>query len=509
MACVWFSEVFSNKRFPFFCTLFALVDAFLFLSKKLFANIYNQVSSYFPIDGEYVITIFTGLTFLISFIIFLVKQKKTNRKVDNKSQSKDVKYITVNEKMVYFIGDKKGNIVKINDDFYELFKNCSSKKNKWRQVINKVYINDEEVNPKKLIQKINNNLDEFKIIFYLKNEHKIEVPIYRLPVVKNNKTVGYLYCNKKNSTTETAKTLAFNSAKKKLYTYFCLIDLPLAYYDDAKNCYVCTNKMMELLQLETSEISVIDFQSYILSEDLSVFKTKMYANNVNKYYYRMRTTSGYIWFEEKTLCVDEHEFQIVVHKEKNPNFTFKSYTYVEMINDIEKCYQNGKNFAIMLLSFKNIPSINSQSKVDNTDVLISKFFEKLSKQLQNKELKVYRFGDIEYGILFENFEEYNFLVRSFNNNSSSILKCDVYIGEVRYSLENKVGMVESRSMPSASAEQMIKAALDALDVASDSEYKNDYCIYYPPKTRKQVYNLLDYDINLSDEYLDSIYKNEK
>lgn len=504
-------EMGKNKRFPFLGVLFFLALLALFAINEIgaLASIKNTLLALLAgvVTFELAMVAVAGLFLLITFIIFLCKSAKIRREaLEAERAMQEAKYVPVSEKMVYFTAKLNGKVKKVSKDFYRVFHEVRKPKKNWTKHVSELTVNGQNVPAKKFVKSLRGFGAELDVVIVLDNGRRINLPILKLQEEKHGKQVGYIYINVKESYLELEKEAAWQFAKQRMYNYINMLDEPVAFYDEANNTYVCSVKLCKLFEVEGPELTYGEYAERILGEDLNVFKTKMYNNLVNRYYYRVRTSQGYLWFEEKTLVLDGHEFIIVRNREKNPEFDLDAQTYVEMVSDIEAAYQQGTPFAATLVSFHNIPEINSRLEADNTEMLVYKFFEKLAKTLNTPKLKVYRFGEIEYGILFDNFEEYNFILRSLANTTSPLLKADVFYNDVRYSLHNRVGLVESKFMANENPEVMVKAALDSLDVATDPEYKSDFCIYFPPKPRTQVFNLDDYDINLDDSYLDNIYK---
>ena len=501
----------KNKRFPLVGVLLFLVSLALFAINELSmladikATLSGLVSSVLSFDLALVAV--GALAFLISLILCCVKSAKLRRDAEEAERGKqETKYVPVNEKMVYFTANRSGKIKKVSKDFYRVFHEIKGAKKRWTKHVAELTVNGQNVPAKKFVKSLKNFGKELDTVIVLDNGRRINLPILQLDLEKHGKHTGYIYINVKESYLELQKEEAWQFAKQRMYNYINMLDEPVAFYDEANNTYVCTQKLCKLFEIEGPELTFAEYAEKVLGEDLNVFKTKMYNNLVNRYYYRLRTSQGYLWFEEKTLVLDGHEFIIVRNREKNPEFDLDAQTYVEMVADIEKAFEAGTPFAATLVSFDNIPEINSRLEADNTDMLVYKFFEKLGRTLNTPKIKVYRFGEIEYGILFDNFEEYNYILRSLANTTSPLLKADIYHNDTRYSLHNRIGLVESKFMTTQNPEAMIKAALDSLDVATDPEYKSDFCIYFPPKPRTQVFDLNDYDINLDDNYLDNIYK---
>lgn len=501
----------KNKRFPLVGVLLFLVNACLFVVNEvnMLESVKNAISELLSgvLSFEEAMVALGAVCFLVTLIIYCVKSAKIKRDaLEAERAMQETKYVPVSEKMVYFTAKRNGRVCKVSNDFYRVFSDVKKAKKNWTKHVTELTVNGQNVPANKFVKSLRNFGKELDVVIVLDNGRRINLPLLLLDNEKHGKQIGYIYINVKESHIELEKAAAWQFAKQRMYNYVNMLDEAVAFYDEANNTYVCTEKLCKLFEVEGPELTYEEYANRILNEDLNVFKTKMYNNLVNRYYYRLRTNQGYIWFEEKTLVLDGHEFLIVRNKEKNPEFDLDAQTYVEMVSDIEGAYQTGSPFAACIISFNNIPEINGRLEADNTDMLVYKFFEKLAKTLNTPKLKVYRFGEIEYGVLFDNFEEYNFVLRSLANSTSPLLKADVYYNDVRYSLHNRVGLVESKFMVNENPEVMVKAALDSLDVATDPEYKSDFCIYFPPKPRTQVFNLDDYDINLDDNFLDNIYK---
>lgn len=504
-------EMGKNKRFPLISIILFLLGMALFAINEIgaLAGIRTQIANVLPasISFELAMVAVAALFLVIVFILYCVKCAKLRKEaLEAERAQQETKYVPVSERMIYFSAGLNGKVKKTTKDFYRVFKEIKRPKKNWTKHVSELTVNGMNVPAKKFVKSLHTFSKEMDVVIVLDNGRRINLPLLRLDNEVNGKHVGYIYINVKESHIELEKEYAWLASKNKMFNYINLLDEPVAFYDEVKNTYVCTEKLCKLLDVEEHELSFADYAERILPEDLNAFKTKMFNNIVNKYYYRLRTNQGYLWFEEKTLVLDGHEFLIVRNREKNPEFDLDAQTYVEMVQDIQTAYEAGTPFAASIVSFHNIPDINSRLQADNTEMLVYKFFEKLGKTLNTQKIKVYRFGDIEYGILFDNFEEYNFILRSLANATSPLLKADVFYNDVRYALHNRVGIVESKNMATASPEAMVKAALDSLDVATDPEYKSDFCIYFPPKPRTQIFDLDDYDINLDDSYLDEIYK---
>jgi hypothetical protein len=95
------------------------------------------------------------------------------------------------------------------------------------------------------------------------------------------------------------------------------------------------------------------------------------------------------------------------------------------------------------------------------------------------------------------------IVRDLENGSSGYLGDEINLNEMKFVLRNSVGIVKSQTVVVQTAESVVKAGFDALNLATDEKYTKRHAVYQP---QKNIDDPSRFDIDLSDDFLDKLLK---
>lgn len=446
------------------------------------------------------IILFVSILILIAFLYNSAAYARASYKY-NKMASLLIALPSNIESQVYVYLDEKSRFMIFTDQFYELFFNFNIDKKNWMKYFNYVIIENNNYNYKQFI-KFFQTIEErnYKIQFVFNNDYIVPLQLMKRKIILNGKLLGYVLINQKLTLSEVYKENVNNEFRKRQHIYFDLLGQPIAYYDFGKNRFILNSLMCRLLGIEENELNRSAFEQLIHEEDKKNFDSrKAFNDHINKNYYRLNTINGVEWFEESTVEFEERQY-IVLYRTDFSMIKIEMFNYVNLIDDIKNF--KSFNFILILIAVKDIPEINDKIGKDGCEIVISQFFRNLNTYAGEAK-KIYKVGQIEYALIVEDVEKYDLILRDLDDDYSGYLGNEIYLNEVKFILKNSVGVVKSDAVVVQTAESIVKAGFDALNLASDDKYMKRYSVYQP---KKHIENPANYDIDLSDDFLDKLLK---
>jgi len=405
------------------------------------------------------------------------------------------------ESQVYIYLDNKSRFMMFTDQFYDLFHNFNFDKKNWSKYFDHAVIENKNYTYKDF-KSIFQSIEEktYKIQFVFSNDYIVPVQLIKKKVINNGKLLGYVLINQKLTLTEVYKENVNNEFRKRQHIYFDLLGKPIAYYDFEKKRYILNSMMCRLLNIEENEINRTAFEQLIYEEDEKIYLSrKIHPDCINKNYYRLKTINGVEWFEDNVIEFENKQYA-VLYRTDFSSVKIDLYNYVNLIDDL-KSLKDFK-FILIMISIKDIPEISEKIGKDGCEILISQYFRNIKKYIGETK-KIYKVGQIEYAIVIPELNKFEFFIRDLENNHSDLLSVDLYFNEIKFSLKNAVGLVNSQDVVVQTAESIVKAGFDALNLATDEKYMKRYSLY---QSSKHVDNSNDFGIDLSDEYLEKLLK---
>lgn len=405
------------------------------------------------------------------------------------------------ESQIYIYLDEKSKPALFTEQFYSLFEHLHIGKNNLKRELSYVSIESYKYNYKQF-QKILMKTEErsYKMQFVFAGDFIVPVQLTKRKVINKGRLLGYVFINQNLTVTEVYKENVNNKFKRRQHIFFDLLGKPMAYLDPETKRIILNSRMRKLLKAEESEIAYLAFEQYVFEEDKNLYKSRKIVSDCGeKNYYRLKTINGVEWFEEATLKFEEYEY-LVLHRTDFSLIKTEMFNYVNLIDDLKNI--TAGPFLLILLAINELPSITESIGKDGAEIVISQYFRNI-KSYAGETKRIYKVGQIEYALIIFNTEKYDIIVRDLEKGFTEYLGTDVYLNEMKFSLHNSIGLVNSDSVVEKNAESVVKAGFDALSLATDVNYKKQYSIY---QQQKRVDDATNYDIDLSDDFLDKILK---
>jgi len=406
------------------------------------------------------------------------------------------------ESQIYLFLDERSRLLLFTDQFYEMFVHLNFSKKGWKKQLKNVVVEDKEYSYKKFARKFRHFEEKaYKMKFIFKNEAEVSIQLAKQKVINQGKLLGYVLLNQKLSMTEVYKENVKNEFRKRQDVFFDLLGKPLAYFDYTKNRLVLNSLMGKLLQIEEKEINISEFEEYIFEEDKKTFNHKeANANRVFKKHYRLKTINGVEWFEESSLEFEDNK-HLIIHRSDFSTLKTEMYNYDYLIRDIKSL--GGRSFVLVIIAINDIPHIIERIGPNGCEIVISQYFQEMNTYAKETE-KVYKVGQVEYALIVQDMEKYDVMNRDLDRNHSAYLGAEIYFNEMKFVLNNVVGVVSSNVVEDKTAESIVKAGLNTLNLANKSGYMKPYSIYH---SQRFAGDPSDFDIDLSDDFLEKMLKN--
>lgn len=297
--------------------------------------------------------------------------------------------------------------------------------------------------------------------------------------------------NKKEEIMEEIKKVELKSENhtNKLLVYLEMMDEPLACMFDEQ--YLINNQMKKILKYNSCIIEKNKFYSFINPEDKNNFfkneKICLFRLNINNYNE---------WFDKKTILLNDNEYQLIrLSRNTNNLLKLKLNTFKELNNSVKNLINENKDYYLVFFDITNTKEITSFYGKDFTDLVISKHLNIIYNLPYFFQIKIYYISLTEYVILLEDLVEYNILLSELENNTSLILKNEIYISDNKIQLKAKVGTISSKDVNDNNAYATINKGFETLKLACSEGYPGDFAIYHETDDDMN-FNLKDFNIDL-------------
>lgn len=501
--------LFKTKRLPVFSLILLLIAAlgyaFVFVVDKSYIAALDTLKTVEIMGVSFQIIVFelalAALVLIAQIIIFIVKMSKAHKKV------RMLELVPSNiDTNIYAYLNKRGKILYLTNRFYVVFQTVESRKRKYKKAIKNILVNKDEITLKELKKYVKSATEPFDLDFILVNEDVVSLTIEKREIVNGrDKLIGYVLLNQKETIEVRYQAELEYKFKSRLYTYIDLMGEAAGFYDPKTGVYNLTQNMMKLLDTGSNEMSLAQFEALVSPEDLGEFRKRQPGETAQVHYFKVKTINDLEWFEEDTYMVDNEEYYLI-RKANFLQYRFSFKGYDQLLSDLDRYYAEKRQIGLVLVSLDNIKEIVSKLGRDFSDVLIEKYFKKLSESTLRDKYKSYRVSNLEFALIIERIEDYQVIIRDLSKDISDLAYSDVYFNEVKYTIKASVGLVDSKVVIEQTTQALMKAAFDALYMATDKNYANNYCIYYPKTPSTTTYRFEDYKIDLTDKDVDDILK---
>ena len=270
--------------------------------------------------------------------------------------------------------------------------------------------------------------------------------------------------------------------------------------DLVKKTIYLNDQMQELLETKDNVISEDEFVKYIVFEDIKFYQQDQPFKNI----FRINVKKQIIWFEG-TKDPDHREMIIRRTSVINYRNKLKVKNHNDLENDIRKLLHENKEFGLITISFVNIIE---KAKIPNHDAnalvnsIMSQYFKNLLEGYLRDSVTVYQLGNIEFGLLVNNPTTFDILTKEIVEGVEHFRKTVYTINNITIEVDLALGVVSSKGVENLPAEDIITASYEVLLQATDPNYPNNYSIYYPQTQTVKEYRLEDFDIDLSESFLE-------
>lgn len=487
-------DLITTKKFPF-------IGSILFLIIISFSAIYAFKPTLIPsviIDFltkryqtvKMAVTVWMGYFLVIAGVCYVVKVLGIKRR--NAQFVKRLSYLPVE---LLWVVNRKGRMTFEKKSTETLA--LSNRK------VKKITVNDEEIARHKLFKHLNNleDVTNIEIKVFNKNNEVREIDLIKRNIYdKHNYYNGYiLYLNKEQESQPTSVTVyeIIHPIKIDIINSF---DEPIAYVDLVKKTIYLNDQMQELLETKDNVISEDEFVKYIVFEDIKFYQQDQPFKNI----FRINVKKQIIWFEG-TKDPDHREMIIRRTSVINYRNKLKVKNHNDLENDIRKLLHENKEFGLITISFVNIIE---KAKIPNHDAnalvnsIMSQYFKNLLEGYLRDSVTVYQLGNIEFGLLVNNPTTFDILTKEIVEGVEHFRKTVYTINNITIEVDLALGVVSSKGVENLPAEDIITASYEVLLQATDPNYPNNYSIYYPQTKTVKEYRLEDFDIDLSESFLE-------
>jgi len=460
--------------------LFVPIYFFVLLLAGFIFAIYNR----YKYDGllELILGIFLLVAFIfdVTFYIYAIKKQHRYYAVIKASP-------TVDNTILAYLNNKR-KVLYYTEEFLKLLEIKSPKA--INNAIKTIAYDNKELTYEKFLNVLNNPEEEdFNVIMELEDGRELKLDLAKRKIIKNGKLFGYILLSKKQRT-----TFNFDEKEKKIQTPDTInsISLAIALYENNK--YILNKRMKSLLNVE----EVVNFDDYVYAFDrMQLEKRAKLDNDQSKIYYRIKTKDGFIWVAETTK-ISNKQISRIIEETTFRNLIMNFADQASLISDLNQLIVTNNNFILITISLSNLHDIKNQYGKDFSLVIASKFFNNLKSEIRDE--RVYELGYFTYAFILKNKDSYNDLLRDLHNNTSKYLKMAISFNDLTFELKNYVGLVETSQVQNPTALNRIDLAFKSLELASDKNYKNNYCIYIPKRSSLEELK----DVDLSDEFINKI-----
>ncbi|MDD3171072.1 MAG: hypothetical protein PHO86_02005 [Bacilli bacterium] len=405
------------------------------------------------------------------------------------------------ESNIYAYFDKKSHLLMFTEQFYNIVPKTYKKKKKWYKTVQKIICDGEEMTYKRFLSHLKGFGEKSFNIEIIFNEFtSIKEEVIKSMVTEDGKVRGYVLYNQKLTPAQVYKDSIIKEYATHLYNFFDSMNEPIAYFDIYNNGYVLTDSMKKLLGVEINNLPSELLLSYVVEEDMGIYKKMLLqAEGSNIYYYRLKTVNGIEWFEETRTFEGIYVYNII-HRANFIPRQIKYLTRENLETDIRVVLEASKPFTLVFITLKKVALYAEKMGKDVANVLVDRYFSKLMSNNGN-QLRIYKLANADFCLIFTGNLDYERIVSDINSNTSDLMNFDIIFNGNKYQMNNALGIVKSESVSNPSSERFIVAGYEALNLANNTEYNKQFSIYREKKENRNSYQYDNYRVDINNEFL--------
>lgn len=483
------SDLIINKKFPY-------LGAFLFLVIIAFMAIYVLKRNIIPAKFLDFLTkryqspkagvmIWMVYFFLISTFCFIIKAFCNRRRFKNyESQYANLPF------EVLWIVNRHGRVVYATNSTRSLVLHNRSVKS--------IFLNEQEIPKRKLFYTLHqqDEVEAVNIRIQKNDEEVITYNFQKQNLYKKNFYNGFIIYRQESSiSTVIQETKA--PIKVDVINSF---DEPIGYLDFFTKKMYLNQKMQSFLQTNKVVLSEDEFMQFVLPEDIKFYEQTK-EQRPQKFVFRLGTKNAKAWFEGIT---DINKTEMIIRLTSSINYRSKLIvkSHKDLIDDIKKFKTENREFGLIALSFVNLMDQTEIEGMSLSNLFASNYFKNLLEGHLKDSVFVYQLGNIEFGLLINNPITLDILTKEIVEQQEQFRVAKYMVNNKLVEVDLALGVVSSKNVGNLPAEDIVTASYEALLEASDPNYPNNYSIYYPKTEVVREYRLEDFDIDLSESFLE-------
>lgn len=392
---------------------------------------------------------------------------------------------------VYGCLDKKGNLIGLNDDFFDAI-NALDKKNKWTKLLKNIIFENECITYKEFLEVLKTNEGSLNFIFEFEDE-SFELTFRKIPILNEGELIGYGLAG--------LEEIPYNNAN--VFTVMDELDSPCAFYQGLGNStnFTLNRKMQTLLSSKEKKMTYSSLKKYVYEEDIENFNkiANEKANDITVQY-RLITSQGLMMFEEVKHFENENVTSMLMNIESVEEDIYLEYN--ELNGVISDLITKEIPFGGVLVSLKSLLEEEVYSKNILKDI-IKQYFKNIRKELLNGDDVIIKLNEFEYVVVIKDTKRMDAIVNDIFADKSILHKYQLSFGDKIIAISNRLAVAYYDNQMKTKKDYM-KALFRASALVNNDEYGKDYSIYSVPKDElpeDEEYSFEKYKIDLDNSFL--------
>lgn len=452
----------------------------------------------FDLGLSFFVTLLVAEVFIVMHVVFFYVSREESR--GNKLYQMVPSSIASG---IYAYFDRDSEVLMYTEHFYNKIKMNDEDAKKWYRNAIKFTVDEKDFKYYGFLKYLKGfDEKEFNIVIEFNDFRKEEFTVQKTKITDNKKTVGYILVDKKPTAAEVYQIGANKEFKLQLYHYFDSLNEAVGYYDNDFEEYRLTELMANRLGITDLLISINKLEEFIHENDRPIFEKQFrQEKGTLSYRYRLKTVTGLEWHEEVRTVESGIVYSVFRKLELTPNkIAMNSKT--DMNNDMSLLLQENKDFGVLYIAIKKIIEIIDDLGLDFANMVLDNYFGYLNEELFSLKLKVYRLSNYEFGLIIDELDKYEELVRNISAGVSPLIKYDLYYGSTKYRLGNNIGLALSKDVINKTPEGIFNAVNEALELALDEKYAKDFSIFVSKTVNDENYKFEDHVVDIDNKFLD-------
>ena len=268
-----------------------------------------------------------------------------------------------------------------------------------------------------------------------------------------------------------------------------LLNEGLIFYDDNFEGMFITEKTKEIINAESTDLSLEEYTSFIHEEDKAEYsQTIKKVNKKNPNFeikYRIKKNGSYIWVVEKGKLFFHNNNSYLLSTFKGIDLKLFPETMIHELDSIpneEKLSQvltqsrkDKEPFYLVMMHLTNIPDINKRFGRDVGNLMIAEYIKKMRYHFAKDFNTMFRITGIEFALIIKDNQKYEVLKRALVSGGD-LINLRLNIGGIQQVVYPNLGIVRHDPWSNYESNDLINLAEKALEEAIRNNKKN-YSIF--------------------------------